>query len=99
MTGLFLPAALVLSCRDPCGWSGVRSLAAVALTPVAAVETFVVPPLFPLAPEPALALSMIEFLLEFWKLRLRLSSLPQVATLMFIWSGRGILPCWRKIFR
>ena len=29
-----------------------------------------------------------------------LSSLPQVATLMFIWSGRGIelLPCCRKIF-
>ena len=37
--------------------------------------------------------------MDFWKFRFRLSSRPHVATLMFIWSGLGIFPCWRKIFR
>ena len=35
---------------------------------------------------------------DFWKLRLRFNNRPQVATFMLSWSGRGILPCCRKIF-
>ena len=75
--------ALVLSCLEP-WWGG----AAKSLEEGAEAE------------EPELALSIMlvmEFL--FWKLRFLFRSRPHVATLMFIWSGLGILPCCRKILR